>query len=133
MWDDVPIAEARERESITFDARLHDAAVQRGRVRIVTIEDENDRPAGSGLSGTAGSADPWDITACGGTHVRNTREVGPVTVLARSRPSEGVCRIEFAVGPQAINRRTAEKRAAFAATAALDSEIDDVPDELRRV
>ncbi|ELY64524.1 alanyl-tRNA editing protein [Natrinema versiforme] len=134
-WDDVPISEAREREAVAFDAeRAADAgAVRKGRVRLVTIEDENDNRSGNRLSGTAGPTNPWDISACGGTHVRNTREVGPVTVLGGSSPDAGVTRIEFAVGPQAIERRTAEKRAAFAATSALDADLEEVGDKLERV
>ncbi|SEP88582.1 alanyl-tRNA editing protein [Natrinema salaciae] len=131
-WDDVPVAEARDRDGISFDAEVHDAAVEKGRVRVVTIEDENDRRNGNALAGTNGAANPWDVTACSGTHVRNTREIGPVTVLGRSRPAEETHRIEFAVGPQAIDRRTVEKRAAFAATSALDVDLEDVTDELER-
>jgi alanyl-tRNA synthetase len=123
-WDDVAITEARERERIAFDEGVHGAAVEKGRVRIVTIGDAD-------ASGT-GSGKPWDVRACGGTHVRNTREIGPVTVLGRTRPADGVCRIELAVGPRAIERRTAEKRAALAATAALDADLEAVPDELER-
>ncbi|QCS42491.1 alanyl-tRNA editing protein [Natrinema versiforme] len=133
-WDDVPIAEAREREAVAFDAEGADAgAVRKGRVRIVTIEDEPVNRGGNRLSGATGPTDPWDVSACSGTHVRNTREVGPVTVLGRSSPDAGVTRIEFAVGPQAIDRRTAEKRAAFAATSALDVDLEEVGDELERV
>ncbi|WP_226006809.1 alanyl-tRNA editing protein [Natrinema salinisoli] len=132
-WDDMPLSRARERDGITVDAELDAAAVEKGRVRVVTIEDENDNRNRNRLSNMNGSADPWDVTACGGTHVRNTREVGPVTVLGRSRPTDGVIRIEFAVGPQAIDHRTAEKRAALAASAALDVELEDVTDELERV
>lgn len=131
-WDDVPIAEARERDDIRFDPDANEAAVEKGRVRVVTIEDENDGGNGNRLGGTTGMAEPWDASACAGTHVRNTREVGPVTVLGRSSPAEDVTRIEFAVGPQAINRRTAEKRAAFAATAALDVDLEEVGDELEQ-
>ncbi|AFO56499.1 threonyl/alanyl tRNA synthetase SAD [Natrinema sp. J7-2] len=72
------------------------------------------------------------MAACGGTHVRNTREIGPVTVLGSSTPAEDVTRIELAVGPQAIARRTVEKRAAFAAAAALDVALEDVAAELER-
>ncbi|QLK26451.1 alanyl-tRNA editing protein [Natrinema zhouii] len=132
-WDDVPISAAREREEVAFDAEADEGAVEKGRVRIVTIEDETDTRNGNRLSGMTGQTDPWDVAACGGTHVRNTREVGPVTVLGHSSPSEGVCRIEFAVGPRAIDRRTAEKRAAFAAMSALDVDLEDVIDELERV
>jgi len=131
-WDDAPVSEARERDMLAFDAEADAGAVEKGRVRVVTVEDETDNRSGNRLSGMTGSTDAWDVTACGGTHVRNTREVGPVTVLGHSSPSAGVCRIEFAVGPQAINRRTAEKRAAFAATAALDVDLEDVSDELER-
>ncbi|WP_226479548.1 alanine--tRNA ligase-related protein [Natrinema amylolyticum] len=131
-WDDAPIAAAREREAVAFDAEIHAGAVETGRVRLVTIEGENDRRSGSRFVGANGTADPWDVSACGGTHVRNTREIGPVTVLGSSSPAEDVTRIEFAVGPQAIDRRTAEKRAAFAATAASNVDLEDVPNELER-
>ncbi|SEV86353.1 alanyl-tRNA editing protein [Natrinema salifodinae] len=134
-WDDVPIADARERADIAFDEQRHTAAVEMGRARVVTIaaEGETGGRNGTRLAGatrTTGSRDPWDARACGGTHVRNTREVGPVTVLGGSRPTDGVYRIELAVGPRAIDRRAAEKRAAFAATTALDADLADVPDEL---
>jgi alanyl-tRNA synthetase len=131
-WDDMPLSSARERDGITVDAELDDAAVENGRVRVVTIEDHTDKPNRNRLGSANGSSTSWDVTACGGTHVRNTREVGPVTVLNCSRPTEGVIRIEFAVGPQAIDHRTAEKRAALAATAALDVDLEDVSDALER-
>ncbi|MFA9417459.1 alanyl-tRNA editing protein [Natrinema sp. HArc-T2] len=132
-WDDMPIAAARERDEIAFDAEADEGAIEKGRVRVVTIEQETDTQNKTRLSGPTGPANPWDVTVCGGTHVRNTREIGPVTVLGCSRPVEGVIRIEFAVGPQAISRRLAEKRAAFAATSALDVDLEGVSDELERV
>jgi len=132
-WDDMPIAAARERDEIAFDACADAGAIESGRVRVVTIEDEPDSRNETRLSGPTRPTNPWDVTACGGTHVRNTREIGPVTVLGCSRPAEGVIRIEFAVGPQAISRRLAEKRAAFAATSALDVDLEAVGDELERV
>ncbi|RZH66559.1 alanyl-tRNA editing protein [Natrinema altunense] len=130
-WDDVPLSRARDRERVALDAGA-DAAVEGERVRLVTIEDENDRRSGSRLAGSNGAAAPWDVSACGGTHVRNTREIGPVTVLGSSTPAENVTRIELAVGPQAIARRTAEKRAAFAATTALDVALEDIAAELEQ-
>jgi len=132
-WDDVSVADARERDGIAFDAEADEGAIEKGRVRVVTIEDQTDAQNKTRLSGPTRPTNPWDVTACGGTHVRNTREIGPVTVLGCSRPAEGVTRIEFAVGPQAISRRLAEKRAAFAATSALDVELERVSDELERV
>ncbi|WP_459810138.1 alanine--tRNA ligase-related protein [Halopiger thermotolerans] len=138
-WDDVPIAEARERDDVTFGEATEDDAVQKGRVRLVTIgsKDENGSANGSSrLRGgfTVGSGgEPWDVSACGGTHVRNTREIGPVTVIDGSSPDDETTRIELAVGPRAIEHRTAEKRAAFAATRTLEAGVEAVPDELERV
>ncbi|MFD1562283.1 alanyl-tRNA editing protein [Haloarchaeobius amylolyticus] len=132
-WDDMPIAAARERDELAFDACADEGAIENGRVRIVTIEDQTDAQNKTRLSGPTRPTNPWDVTACGGTHVRNTREIGPVTVLGCSRPAEGVIRIKFAVGPRAISRRLAEKRAAFAATSALDVELEAVGDELEHM
>jgi len=73
------------------------------------------------------------VAACGGTHVRNTREIGPVTVLGRSNPGEGRTRIEFPVGRTGVERRTAEKRAVLDAAAALGTRVADVPDAVGRL
>ncbi|RQH03102.1 alanyl-tRNA editing protein [Natrarchaeobius oligotrophus] len=135
-WDDVPVAEARERDEIAFNDATEDAAFESGRVRIVTVGAEDDGDSATTIrrfadGGTVST--PWDVAACGGTHVRNTREIGPVTVLGRSNPGEGSTRIELAVGPQAIDRRTAEKRAVFDAKRTLGAPIEDVPGELERL
>lgn len=138
-WDDVPVAEARERDEIAFTDASEDGAVRKGRVRLVTIGSTDENGTGNGSSRLRGGfavgngGDPWDVAACGGTHVRNTREVGPVTVLARSNPREGVTRIELAVGPRAIERRGTEKRVAFEARRTLGVPLADVGDELARL
>ncbi|OIB55819.1 alanyl-tRNA editing protein [Natrialba sp. SSL1] len=144
-WEDIPVADAREREDIAFNEATEDGAFQKGRVRIVTIggADEN---GGNGTrarnrssagptvtTSTDGSAEPWDIAACGGTHVRNTREIGPVTVLGRSNPGEGMTRVEFSVGPTAIDRRREEKAVALTARQELGVPLEEVGDELARL
>ncbi|WP_457751468.1 alanyl-tRNA editing protein [Thermococcus sp.] len=43
-----------------------------------------------------------DVTPCGGTHVRNTREIGIVKVLRFYRKSRKFWRIEFATGKRAL-------------------------------
>lgn len=129
-WERIPIATAREREDVVFDEDRATAAVEKGRVRVVTIGDSDESGNGNGrASGWTGQQDTWDVAACGGTHVRNTREIGPVTVLGRVDLEDERTRIELAVGPNAIERRTAEKRAVFATTRALEVDIDAVPDE----
>ncbi|AXR76986.1 alanyl-tRNA editing protein [Natrarchaeobaculum sulfurireducens] len=141
-WDDVPAAEARNREEVAFSEAIDEDALANGRVRLVTIRGENDTGSGSRpgfgngatvtVSGGNGSQEPWDVTACGGTHVRNTREIGPVTVLGCSTRDDGVTGIELAVGPAAIERRTIEKRITLDASRILETPVADVPDELQR-
>ncbi|MFC6729939.1 alanyl-tRNA editing protein, partial [Natronoarchaeum mannanilyticum] len=67
-WETVPADEAFDRNDVAYNAKTEEGLAGDGDgVRLVTIED-------------------WDVAACGGTHVRNTREIGPVTVLDRSNP-----------------------------------------------
>ncbi|QFU81249.1 alanyl-tRNA editing protein [Natronorubrum aibiense] len=130
-WEDVPLATARDRGRIRFnedDASAVD--VETDRVRVVTIDTNDSNGTGAVRSSARGQ---WDIAACGGTHVRNTREVGPVTVCGQSTGDDGLPTIELAVGPNAIERRAAEKRAAFATRRALAVDLEAVPDELDRL
>ena len=126
-WQSIPAREAHEREAIAFNEATEEGALADGSVRIVTVGGPDD-------NGDANeSTDPWDVAACGGTHVRNTREIGPVTVLERSNPGEGLTRVKFAVGPRAIERRSVEKRATLAAKDALGSSVEEVPAALDRL
>jgi alanyl-tRNA synthetase len=75
----------------------------------------------------------WDTAACGGTHVSNTREIGPIEVIDRSNPGEGRTRVEFAVGPTGIEHRATVHRAARAASRAADASVADLPDAVTRI
>ncbi|RQG92879.1 hypothetical protein EA462_01250 [Natrarchaeobius halalkaliphilus] len=136
-WDTVSASQAREREDVAFNEATETSAFENGQVRLVTIGGDDERNAtGTRLQPSLGggrSSEPWDVAACGGTHVRNTREIGPVTVLGRSNPGDGLTRIELAVGPRAIDRRTTEKRAVFGAKRTLGTSIGDVSAELERI
>ncbi len=44
-----------------------------------------------------------DVIACGGTHVKSTREIGPIKVLSFYRKTRNIWRIEFACGNRALN------------------------------
>lgn len=46
----------------------------------------------------AGEDGPYDRTACAGTHVENTREIGPVTVTGRETGGRGRERLRFELG-----------------------------------
>ncbi|MFC7079821.1 alanyl-tRNA editing protein [Halorussus caseinilyticus] len=114
-WEEVPEAEAREREEVAFNTKTEEGVMSESdAVRVVTVAD-------------------WDWAACGGTHVSNTSEIGPVTVLGRSNPGEGLTRVEFAVGPTAIRRRAADVRAAREAATTLDVGVSELPEAAQRV
>jgi alanyl-tRNA synthetase len=114
-WEEIPQQEARERDEIAFNTRTEEGVMNDSdAVRVVTIEG-------------------FDWAACGGTHVDNTREIGPVTVLDRSNPGEGLTRVEFAVGPTAIRRRVEDVRAAREAARTLDVGVAELPEAAERV
>ncbi|MFB6207177.1 MAG: alanyl-tRNA editing protein [Haloglomus sp.] len=111
-WERVPADEALDRPDVAFNTKTEEG-ISGDTVRLVEI-------------------DGWDIAACGGTHVRNTRTIGPVTVLERSNPGEGLTRVEFAVGPRAIDRRADDYRAALDAARTLGTGVADLPDAVAR-
>ncbi|WP_254863764.1 alanine--tRNA ligase-related protein [Halovivax gelatinilyticus] len=128
-WDSMPIAEAREADEIVLNDAIDDTAFEKGRVRVVTIGDA-DR---GGANTINASSEAWDVAACSGTHVRNTREIGPVTVLGASEPRPDRVGIELAVGPRAIERRETEKRVTFAASRQLGVPLGEATGELSRL
>ena len=94
--------------------------------------DQGDGDQGDGDQRATG-VPTWDVAACGGTHVRNTSEIGPISVLDRSNPGEGVTRVEFAVGPTAIDHEAAVHASALDAATALDARVGDLPDAVDRL
>jgi alanyl-tRNA synthetase len=107
-WREVPTEEATARDDIAFNTKTEEGVMADAEtVRIVDV-------------------DGWDVAACGGTHVSNTREIGPVTVLDRSNPGEGLTRVEFAVGPTGIERQRDRHRALRATAAALETNAADL-------
>ncbi|MFT4921617.1 MAG: alanyl-tRNA synthetase [Haloarculaceae archaeon] len=113
-WEELAREEALAREDIAFNTKTEEGVTGQERIRVVEIED-------------------WDVAACGGTHVRNTREIGPVSVLDRSNPGEGLTRVEFAVGPPAIERRAEEAAAARGAAAELDTGPTELEEAVARL
>src|SRR6202035_5038319 len=70
---------------------------------------------------------PFSLELCGGTHVHNSAQVGPVTVLGESSVASGVRRVEAYVGLDAF-RHLARERALMAGLASsLKVPSDEVP------
>lgn len=108
VWKTIPRETAFARDDIAFNIDTNEGIGDKT-IRLVDI-------------------DGCDVAACGGTHVQNTREIGPVAVLNRSYPGKDVTRVEFAVGPAAIQLRSAEKTAALDAAAALETRVLNLDD-----
>ncbi|MEI7717230.1 MAG: alanine--tRNA ligase-related protein, partial [Mycobacterium sp.] len=70
---------------------------------------------------------PFSVELCGGTHVRNSAQIGPVTILGESSVGSGVRRVEAYVGLDSF-RHLAKERALMAALASsLKVPSEEVP------
>ncbi len=86
---------------------LRKASARTGQIRIVTI---------AGL----------DRSACGGTHVRATGEVGPI-LLRRVERVKKLVRVEFLCGARAVQRARADYDALSAMATTASTGLDEVP------
>jgi alanyl-tRNA synthetase len=86
---------------------LRKASAREGPLRIVTI-------------------DGIDRSACGGTHVRATGEIGPILVRRVDRVKKQV-RLEFACGLRAVRRARADFDQLSRLAQRLSAALDDVP------
>ena len=89
------------------DLGLRKASEREGELRIVSIED-------------------LDRSACGGTHVRSTAEIGPVAIRKLDK-IRGNVRIEFLCGMRAIARARADFEALSKIARQFSSSLDDAP------
>lgn len=96
-----------EFEHASEAAGLRKASEREGELRIVTIE---------GL----------DRSACGGTHVRSTGEIGPV-LLRKTEKIRATFRIEFLCGRRALARARADFEALSTVARLFSSSLDEVP------
>ena len=70
---------------------------------------------------------PFSLELCGGTHVNNSAQIGPITILGESSVGSGVRRVEAYVGLDSF-RHLAKERALMAGLASsLKVPSDEVP------
>ena len=70
---------------------------------------------------------PFSLELCGGTHVHNSAQIGPVTILGESSVGSGVRRVEAYVGLESF-RHLAKERALMAGLASsLKVPSEEVP------
>jgi alanyl-tRNA synthetase len=73
----------------------------------------------------------FDLTACGGTHVRATGQIGAILLRKIEKVKQGV-RVEFVCGLRAVNTARRDYSALTEAASLYSSHIYDVPQQVRK-
>ena len=132
-----------ESSTIDLEGRPVDAAIaQRTELRAneivwenrpvtVTFEDAGQveglrKPSERGGTLRIVSIEGADRSACGGTHVRATCEIGPI-LLRRLEKIRNATRVEFLCGGRAVRRARSDYEALARAAQAFSSPLDAVP------
>jgi alanyl-tRNA synthetase len=79
----------------------------RGRIRLVAMGD-------------------WELSACGGTHLRATAEALPIKVLGRERVKQGLVRVQFSAGLEALGDYREKHRVLSALVQRLSTPVPEV-------
>ena len=103
VFENRPIAVSMEENA----GGLRKASEREGALRIVTIRD-------------------LDRSACGGTHVRSTGEIGPI-LLRKLEKIRGAVRVEFLCGLRAIRRARADYDGLNRVAQVFSATLDDAP------
>jgi alanyl-tRNA synthetase len=74
----------------------------------------------------------FDLTACGGTHVRTTGQVGPIAIRHTEKVKQGV-RIGFVCGQRAIRAARQDRQTLASVAATLSTHPWDVPQQVDHV
>jgi alanyl-tRNA synthetase len=73
----------------------------------------------------------FDLTACGGTHVRATGQIGSILLRKIEKVKQGV-RVEFVCGLRAVNTARRDYTTLTEAASTYSSHIYDVPEQVRK-
>jgi len=73
----------------------------------------------------------FDLTACGGTHVRATGEIGTILLRKLEKVRQG-CRVEFVCGKRAVKTARADYTALAESAALLSTRLTEVPQQVRK-
>ncbi len=70
---------------------------------------------------------PFSLELCGGTHVRNSAQIGPVTILGESSVGSGVRRVEAYVGLDSFKHLAKERALLAGLASSLKVPSEEVP------
>jgi alanyl-tRNA synthetase len=109
--DDIPVESQwlpREKAEQAYGYRLYQGGAVPGReLRIIKIGD-------------------WDVEACGGTHCTRTGQIGAIKILHTERIQDGVERIIFAAGTQALRAFQEQEKKLNRIAAVVEAPIEKV-------
>ena len=82
-------------------------------------------------SGKGGRGDVYSLELCGGTHVRQTGDIGMFITMGESASSAGVRRIEALTGDAAFAHLSAQSSALAEVASELKCQSNDVPERVK--
>ncbi|WP_200531461.1 alanyl-tRNA editing protein [Halorubrum sp. LN27] len=91
------VGDERPVRSYTMERETAEATLDTDRTRIDLLPDSIDELRIVEIGGTGPDAAPYDRTACAGTHVANTAEIGEVVVTGRETKGAEEERVRFAL------------------------------------
>jgi len=98
----------REKAEAAYGYRLYQGGVVPGReLRIIKIGD-------------------WDVEACGGTHCTRTGQIGAIKILHTERIQDGVERIIFAAGTQALRAFQEQEKKLKGISSVIEAPVEKV-------
>ena len=127
---DLDVEGLTREQIVTAESRANDV-VGEARPVLVTFEDAATAQGLRKASERAGtlrivSIEGVDRSACGGTHVRTTAEIGAVLVRSSEKVRK-TTRVEFVCGRRALRRARRDLEALSAIAGSLSSSLDDAP------
>jgi alanyl-tRNA synthetase len=75
----------------------------------------------------------WDIEACGGTHVRNTGDIGIIKIIKSERIQDGIIRLEFAAGEAALSYLQKQESQLASISQSLGSSKEKVVESIQKM
>ncbi len=75
----------------------------------------------------------WEVQACGGTHVKNTGEIGLIKILRTERIQDGVERIIFSAGTQALKTIQKDEKLLTAISEKLNVQSEKLESTVERL
>jgi len=121
--------ESVPRAQLVAVERRANAVVAEARPVLVTFEDARTavglrKPSDRDGTLRIVSIDSLDRSACGGTHVRSTAEIGPVLLRSVEKVRK-TTRVEFVCGTRAIRRARSDYEALTGIASSLSASLDD--------